>query len=119
MQKKETQQEKKKCPQQTQIDYPEASQKPKPETHMIDIVPRRKKEEVIRKEIEDYYRKVDVPKNRGVDRKKMINDLQEKFKELRGALPKGAELPIVEWNEDDEENLKKLWMMKKVQREKQ
>ena len=76
MQKKETQQEKKKCPQQTQIDYPEASQKPKPETHMIDIVPRRKKEEVIRKEIEDYYRKVDVPKNRGVDRKKMINDLQ-------------------------------------------
>ena len=64
---------------------------------MIDIVPKRKKEADIRKEIELFYegRKFYRPKIRGLDRKKLIEELQMKFKYQRGALPKGAELPTV------------------------
>jgi hypothetical protein len=60
-------------------------------------VPRRKREEDIRREIEAYYkgRKFFRPKIRGLDRKKLIEELQVKFKYLRGGLPKGAELPAV------------------------
>jgi hypothetical protein len=42
------------CPQKTQINYPTV-EKPQSEFHMIDFVPRRKREEDIRKEIEKYY----------------------------------------------------------------
>jgi hypothetical protein len=64
---------------------------------MIDFVPRRKREEEIRKEIEEYYkgRKFYRPKIRGMNRKNLIEELQLKFKYQRGGLPKGAELPVV------------------------
>ena len=64
---------------------------------MIDFVPRRKREDEIRKEIEKYYegRKFFRPKIAGRDRKKLIEELQLRFKHLGGALPKGAELPQV------------------------
>jgi hypothetical protein len=64
---------------------------------MIDFVPRRKREEEIKAEIEKYYegRKFYRPRIAGADRRRLIEDLQMKFKYLRGALPKGAELPAV------------------------
>lgn len=69
---------------------------------MIDFVPKRKREDEIRKEIEEYYkgRKFFRPKIRGIDRKKLIEELQLKFKHQGGALPKGAELPVVKSKEN-------------------
>lgn len=60
--------------------------------HAIDFVPKRKNESVIRKEIEQYYKKraTDIPANRGVDRAKLVKILQQKFKQQRGGLPKAA-----------------------------
>lgn len=39
-----------------------------------------------------------VPTNRGVNRKNLIENLQQKFKYLRGGLPKAAELPFIDEN---------------------
>ena len=36
---------------------------------------------------------MDKPANRGVDRSMLVKKLQEKFKVLRGGLPKSVELP--------------------------
>jgi hypothetical protein len=83
-------------PQKTVIEYPEVKVpgKKMPKVHAVDLIPKRKNEVEIRKEIDEFYSKVDVPANKGVDRKKMVGDLQAKFKKQRGALPKGAELPL-------------------------
>jgi hypothetical protein len=80
----------------TIIDYPEvkSNAKPLPKVHAVDLIPKRKNENEIRREIEDFYSKPVVPLNKGVNRKQLVEDLQAKFKKQRGALPKGAELPL-------------------------
>ncbi len=80
----------------TVIEYPEikSNKKPLPKIHAVDLIPKRKNEVVIQREIEDFYSKPDVPLNKGVNRKQMVEDLQTKFKKQRGALPKAAELPL-------------------------
>jgi len=92
----------------TVIDYPEVKDpsKNRPKVHAVDCIPKRKNEVEIRKEIDEYYSKPYVPLNTGKDRKKMVSDLQAKFKKQRGALPKGAELPLYE--EQPEEVVEEL-----------
>ena len=41
----------KKCPQKTQIQYPEQPQPERPTIHAVDLIPKRKAQSVIRKEI--------------------------------------------------------------------
>lgn len=77
--------------------------------HPVDFIPKRKAESVIRREIEEYYerRVKDIPANRGVNRQKLVQNLQEKFKMQRGILPKGADLPgIAIDTKFDEEKIK-------------
>lgn len=77
--------------------------------HPVDLIPKRKAESVIRREIEEYYerRAKDIPANRGVDRANLVRKLQDKFKMQRGILPKGAELPGLDVNTKfDEEMIK-------------
>ncbi|KRX02156.1 hypothetical protein PPERSA_06351 [Pseudocohnilembus persalinus] len=83
----------KKCPQKTVIEYPEIKKAPKFKFHQIDFVMRRKPEWQIKMEIDKFLKQKYVPLNRGKDRQKMVKDLQKQFKDERGALPKGAELP--------------------------
>ncbi|KAM3129771.1 hypothetical protein pb186bvf_018162 [Paramecium bursaria] len=96
--------EKKSCPQKTVVEYP-APQQAQTTYHPIDFIQRRKPEAEIRKEIEAYYegRKFYRPNIKGRDRKQLIEELQRIFKYKRGGLPKGAELPEVKYevNEDD------------------
>lgn len=74
--------EEKKCPQKTVIEYPEPQQKPRKKYHAIDFIPRRKGADEIQAEIEEsqkHRRMMLPPGKKGVDRKGMINDLQERF----------------------------------------
>jgi len=107
-------------PQKTVISYPPVKDPSKkmPKVHAVDLIPKRKNEVEIRKEIDDFYSKPYVPLNTGKDRKKMIANLQAKFKKQRGALPKGAELPLYEEQEGEvlgeltEEELKQKALQK-------
>jgi len=92
----------------TIIDYPElkSNTKPLPKVHAVDLIPKRKNENEIRREIENFYSKPDVPLNKGVNRKQLVEDLQAKFKKQRGALPKGAELPL--YQPDPQEVLEEI-----------
>lgn len=102
----------------TVIEYPEikTNKKPLPKIHAVDLIPKRKNEVEIKREIEDFYSKPDVPLNKGVNRKQLVEDLQAKFKKQRGALPKAAELPL--YNPEDfadeitEEELKQKALQK-------
>jgi len=89
-------------PQKTVIDYPAPKEfaNKAPKIHAVDLIPKRKNEIEIRKEIDEFYSKPVIPLNRGVDRKKMIDSLQAKFKKQRGGLPKGAELPLLDPQEE-------------------
>jgi len=81
-------------PSKTVIEYPPIKKPVSyPTIHPVDLIPKRKPEHEIRKEIETYYKKPYIPPNKGVNRKELVKNLQEKFKKSRGALPKGAELP--------------------------
>jgi len=84
-------------PQMTVIEYPALKDNSKrmPKVHAVDLIPKRKNEVEIRKEIENLKNNPFVPANKGVNRKKLIDELQNKFKKQRGALPKGAELPAL------------------------
>ena len=97
----------KKCPQKTEIEYPEAVQPERFVMHPVDLIPKRKAESVIRKQIQEYYdrRRKDIPANRGVDRANLVRKLQQKFKMQRGILPKGADLPGLQLNADFDEKL--------------
>jgi len=106
-------------PQKTVIEYPAVKKPAKynlPKIHAVDLIPKRKNEVEIRKEIDEFYSKPVVPLNRGVNRKHLIADLQAKFKKQRGALPKGAELPLLKEDnvleEIDEEELKRRALQK-------
>jgi hypothetical protein len=95
------------CPQMTVIEYPtlkDNSRKPR-KVHAVDLIPKRKNEVEIKKEIDDFYSKPLIPANKGVNRKNMIDDLQNKFKKQRGALPKGAELPVLQPADEEEEEI--------------
>lgn len=112
----ETQKTFKSCPQKTKIEYPPMESKVK-ETKInpVDLIPHRKGYDVIQKEIEEYYSKPEIPVNKGVNRLELVNNLQKKFNKGRGALPKGAELPVtesVDLNEAEEEELKKRALAK-------
>eukprot|EP00347_Sterkiella_histriomuscorum_P010966 403374256 len=73
--------EEKKCPQKAAIEYPEIkSNRPRKKYHPIDFVPKRKGVDEIQYEMQQEYNKPLVaPGKRGVDRKELINDLQERF----------------------------------------
>lgn len=87
----------KSCPQKTKIEYPKEEPKVKaPKISAVDLIPHRKAYTDIQKEMDEYYSKPDIPLNKGVNRGELVNSLQNKFKKGRGALPKGAELPVVE-----------------------
>ncbi|EAR95587.1 hypothetical protein TTHERM_00079920 (macronuclear) [Tetrahymena thermophila SB210] len=97
------------CPQKTQISYPPLSYKePKQKYFKVDFIPKRKPESEIRKELEEIARNPYIPANTGKNRKELIEKLQQKFKHLRGGLPKGAELPLIDENKlvCDEEAIK-------------
>eukprot|EP00330_Aristerostoma_sp_ATCC50986_P011376 CAMPEP_0114587662 /NCGR_PEP_ID=MMETSP0125-20121206/10570_1 /TAXON_ID=485358 ORGANISM="Aristerostoma sp., Strain ATCC 50986" /NCGR_SAMPLE_ID=MMETSP0125 /ASSEMBLY_ACC=CAM_ASM_000245 /LENGTH=130 /DNA_ID=CAMNT_0001783693 /DNA_START=322 /DNA_END=715 /DNA_ORIENTATION=- len=70
------------------------------ENSSVDLIPRRKNEKEIQKEIENYYSKPYIPSVKGGNRTELIKDLQTKFKSGRGALPKGAELPLPKADDD-------------------
>lgn len=116
----ETRKTNKECPQKTVIEYPavKGPQRYVRKVHAVDLIPKRKNEVEIRKEIDDFYSKPVVPANKGVNRKKMVDELQNKFKKQRGALPKAAELPLYEPEEGevleeiDEEELQKRALQK-------
>ena len=71
---------------------------------------------MIRGEIEEYYarRKKELPANRGVNRQKLVRALQEKFNMGRGALPKGAELPVLPTDTALDEQVIKQQAQRKV-----
>ena len=58
--------------------------------------------------MEENFRVVDVPVNKGVNRKELIEKLQRKFKYQRGSLPEGAEVPVDEMPELTKDEEKKL-----------
>lgn len=85
------------CPQKASILYPPLSYKEiKPRFYKVDLIPKRKPESEIRRELEDTKRNPYIPLNRGVNRMNLIENLQLKFKYLRGGLPKSAELPFID-----------------------
>lgn len=78
--RQETLQEEKKCPQKTMIEYPEPAKKAYRKFHPVDFIPKRKAAEEILEQIEqDKNRPLQAPIKRGVNRKKMITELQERF----------------------------------------
>ena len=83
------------CPQKTKIEYPPAKIIEEKKIAKVDLIPKRKNYEEIRKEIDEFYRNPVIPVNKGVDRGLLIEKTQKKFKELRGGLPKKAELPQI------------------------
>ena len=97
----ETTKIKKLCPQMMKISYPPAKVVEEKKIHKVDLIPKRKNYDDIRKEIDEFYRVPVIPENKGVNRGLMIEKLQKKFKDSRGALPKKAELPQL--NQNDEE----------------
>ncbi len=103
--KPRTSQEEKKpskpCPQKKIIIYPPPKSLPVKKIAAVDLIPKRKNVETIQEEIDNYYRVPVVPVNRGVNREKKIGELQSKMKAGRGALPKGAEMPRVEFTEEE------------------
>lgn len=68
----------------------------------LDLLPKRKGKDEIMKELEKRRKEVYIPENKGRDRKKMKEDLQEKFKY--------ANDPIKKFKISDEEDkrIKKL-----------
>jgi hypothetical protein len=116
----ETRKADKECPQKAVVEYPPVKGPYRyiPKKHAVDMIPKRKNEVEIRKEIDDFYSKPVIPVNKGVNRKKMVDDLQNKFKKQRGALPKGAEMPLYQPEEGevleeiDEEELQKRALQK-------
>jgi len=92
-------------PSKTMIEYPEikSNKKPLPKIHAVDLIPKRKNEVEIKKEIDEFYSKPVIPLNKGVNRKALVEDLQAKFKKQRGALPKAAELPLYNPEEFEDE----------------
>ena len=71
----------KKCPQKAQIEYPDPKpHKPSKKYHPIDFVPKRKPAEEIQYELmQEMNKPLVAPGKRGVNRKQLINDLQERF----------------------------------------
>lgn len=68
----------KKCPQRAEVDYPEISRGPRRKFHMVDFIPRKVHEAEILAELDKEKRKKAVAYGkRGVDRSKMIEELQE------------------------------------------
>ncbi|CAI2377382.1 unnamed protein product [Moneuplotes crassus] len=65
------------CPQKAEVEYPKLPAPKRRKWHMIDFVPRKKNEKVIKTEL-DKGKGVVKPRP-GVDRKRMIDDLQDKF----------------------------------------
>lgn len=92
------------CPQKTKIEYPAVkTNKEEPaKLHLVDLIPKRKNYEEIRKEIDEFYAKPVIPENKGVDRSNLIEKLQKKFKDSRGILPKKAQLPQLQDKENSE-----------------
>ena len=76
------------------IDYPSPIKKEEKKIAKVDLIPKRKNEKVIREEIEKMKENVERPVNKGVDRERLISELQVKFKNGRGGLPKKAQLPM-------------------------
>ena len=82
------------CPQQTVIEYPPvftrqdiARTKMMSKYHKIDFVQHRKPRDQILDELRKYYSVVEIPINRAVNREKMIDELQEKFKFAKPCRP--------------------------------
>lgn len=65
------------CPQKAEIEVPQPKGPKRKKYHMIDFVPRKKNEKVIQGEISAGNRV--VKPHPGMDRKRMIDDLQDKF----------------------------------------
>lgn len=110
------------CPQKTKIDYPPAKVIEEKKISKVDLIPRRKNFEEIKKEIDEFYRVPVIPPNRGVNRELMIDNLQKKFKNSRGGLPKKAELPQLNPDEkeefEDNDNDIKNQALKKINKNK-
>jgi Uncharacterised protein family (UPF0193) len=106
----------------TVIEYPSVKKTQNlPKIHMVDLIPKRKPEVEIRKEIEDYYSKPMMIVKPGGNRKEKIRDLQDKFKKGRGALPKDIELPVpgrVDYDDDEptDEEIRERALMKVPQK---
>ena len=112
------------CPQKAKIDYPPAKIFEEKKIAKVDLIPKRKNYEEIKKEIDEFYRVPVIPQNKGVNREVMIDKLQKKFKNSRGGLPKKAELPMINTNDDNQENLEenddiiKTQALKKINKKK-
>ena len=102
------------CPQKTTIDYPSKKQVYQQKIAAVDLIPKRKNYEEIKKELDDFKKNPIIPINKGQNRKEIIEKLQDKFKKGRGGLPKGAELPQVNNIEEnvDEEEIKARALLK-------
>jgi hypothetical protein len=86
--------EMKPCPQQTVIEYPPVFTKAgitrakmMSNIHKIDLIQHRKPRDQILVELRKYYSVVEIPVNRAVNREKMIDELQEKFKYSKPSRP--------------------------------
>lgn len=110
------------CPQKTKISYPPAKTVEEKKVHKVDLIPKRKNYEEIRKEIDEFYSVPVIPPNKDVDRGKEIDKLQKKFKNSRGILPKKAELPKIsaedeDFDEEQEKEIKER-ALKKINKKK-
>lgn len=87
----------KSSPQKTKIYYPpvQTKNRPPPKVHPIDLIKRRKPQTLIQQEIDQYYRKPELPPKKGVNREEAIAALQNKFDKESGALPKKTQLPPI------------------------
>ena len=107
----------KSSPQKTKIEYPlvKTRIRPPPKLHPVDMIKRRKPQTLIQKEIDEYYRKPDLPPKKGVDRAQVISNLQTKFDKESGVLPKMTQLPPIKnfrLNKDEEEELRERALAK-------
>jgi len=101
------------CPQKTLINYPEMPKPVEKKIHAVDLIPKRKNQVDIQKEIDDFKNNPIIPENKGKNRADMVEKLQAKFKKGRGALPKGAEMPKLEGDVSyNEEEIKQAAMAK-------
>ena len=92
------------CPQKAKIEYPPAKVVETKKIAKVDLIPKRKNYDDIKREIDEFYSVPYIPPNKGVDRELMKDKLQKKFKNSRGALPKKAELPQLNDDEENQEN---------------
>lgn len=84
---------------QTIIEYPRVYPRKTtslPQLYPIDTVGHKRNGEIIKREIEEYYKRPPIPYGGiGVNRENLIQKTQKKFEKKRGALPKLVELPII------------------------